>query len=157
MTLDLGIWDAYAAAIVTFDDGRGEHWSLSSAAPGSSGQWNLCRPFFAADTHEAWIVTASNPRSAELSPAENAHRRAALLREIEAIGCRSTPAVGQSPDGVWAEESFILHDPDAQWVADVAERYDQNAVFHWTKDAWTVRGILVEGQRTMGWNLVPGE
>jgi hypothetical protein len=75
------------------------------------------------------IVTACNPFSEQLDPAENAKRQEVLVGLVEAVGLTWLPAAGVDPLGEWpSEPSLAVCDPtDAQldrWM----ELFGQNAV-----------------------------
>jgi len=76
-----------------------------------------------------WVVTALNPFSEELAPAENARRHAELVARLDADGVSWLPAVGSSPDGQWAEESVAITGIDRETARALGRAFDQHAVF----------------------------
>lgn len=101
------------------------------------------------------VITASNPYSRVLDGARNAGRNTALARDLDAVGLAHLEAVGRSPDGRWQEASFAVLDADEEAVLDLADRYDQHAVY-----AWTPRHLAVvwagrhRGERDVsGWRV----
>jgi hypothetical protein len=108
---------------------------------------------FGQQTSEAWVITAWNPHSVQAPSSDNELSNQHMVREIEAAGLRLTPAKGQAEDGSWSEDSFLVHDPDPEWLVTLAARYGQNAVFHWSRESWSVVGVLLDGTVTMGWSV----
>lgn len=90
--------------------------------------------------HERWaIVTACNPGSEPLPPAENAQRMDALQEQIEKAKLRHFPAAGADLAGDWpAEASVLLCDPPEDFAAQLAARFGQFAL---------VEGALGEAPR----------
>lgn len=78
------------------------------------------------------IITAANPRSRLLSPAENDERNRLLSLDIEERGWTVWPSVGRAPDGTWEEASYAVIDVDSDAVRRLARRYEQNAVYDWS-------------------------
>jgi len=76
-----------------------------------------------------WVVTAWNPFSEELAPAENTGRHAELCQRLENDGLTWLPAVGSSPDGGWAEESVAVVGIDLVVARSLGREFGQNAVF----------------------------
>lgn len=103
------------------------------------------------------VITASNPYSQVLDAADNAARNAALVRDLDAAGLAHLDAVGRSPDGTWHEQSFAVVDADEDTVLDLADRYDQHAVYAWTPHEWAVvwAGIHRGERDVAGWRLRP--
>jgi hypothetical protein len=136
MTDAMELLAEYVKTRVAFTDDAGIDWVVRATK--SPDYWMLQPPHFEAVTSEAWVITAWNPRSHETPAAENAAANHALTAEISAKGYRFTPAVGSSPDAAWSEDSFLVHDPDPDWVKEAARRFGQNAVFRWTPSVWEV-------------------
>lgn len=79
----------------------------------------------------AALLTAWNPRSLRLEPAENARRQAALLRRLQAAGLRHWPARHLADAGDWpAEDSLLITGLDRAQAQALAQAFDQNA-FLW--------------------------
>lgn len=101
------------------------------------------------------VVTAWNPYSQVLDAVDNAARNAALADDLDAAGLVHLDAVGRSPDGNWHEESFAVPDADEDVLLDLAERYDQHAIYAWTPQQWAV--VWAGGHRgardVSGWRL----
>jgi hypothetical protein len=148
------IWANYAKTMLVFQDDLGQTWKLRPAAARHVGDWVLGPPSFRRPTTEAWVITAWNPHSVQAQSTDNERSNQHMVREIEAAGLRFTPAKGQAEDGSWSEDSFLVHDPDPEWLVTLAARYGQNAVFHWSRESWSVVGVLLDGTVTMGWIVV---
>lgn len=100
------------------------------------------------------VITACNPYSQVLDPADNAVRIARLAEELAAAGLAHAEAVGRAPDHSWSEPSFAVLDADEATVLDLADRHAQHAVFVWTPSEW---GVLWAGAHrgerdTAGWH-----
>lgn len=75
------------------------------------------------------IVTACNPFSEQLDPAENAKRQEALVGLVEAVGLTWLPASGVDPRGEWpSEPSLAVCDPTDVQLDHWMELFGQNAV-----------------------------
>lgn len=90
-------------------------------------------------------LTACNPRSRPLPPAENEHRMGLLRAALEGMlaaegapaGCLLS-AEGRSPGGDWREAALWVAGLGAEPVAALARHFEQNAI---------VEGILGESPR----------
>lgn len=151
------IWADYANATLVFQDDAAQTWNLRPDVAGCAGDWILEPPWFRAQTTEAWVITAWNPQSVQVRSSDNQRFNWQLLEEIDAAGLRCTPAQGRNDDGSWSEDSFLVHDPDSEWLVELAARYGQNAVFRWTRESWSVVGVLLDGIVTVGWSLAKAD
>lgn len=79
--------------------------------------------------HTQWCyLTAWNPRSEQLDLESNQSRNAGLLLMIEANPSLVVfPGVGESPDGNWSEESFLVLGMDEKAGYRLAVKFEQNA------------------------------
>lgn len=78
--------------------------------------------------HYAYL-TAHNPRSHLLSPAENGHRQIQLQALLRNSGLFFAPAEGRDPAGRWpAETGVFLFDVPSGEVHELARIFGQNAV-----------------------------
>jgi hypothetical protein len=148
------IWAEYAKTMLVFQDESARTWTLRPDAAGQVDDWVLGPPSFRQPTDEAWVITAWNPHSVQAQSSDNKWSNQHMVREIEAAGLRFTPAKGQAEDGSWSEDSFLVHDPEPEWLVELAARYGQNAVFRWSRESWSVVGVLLDGTVTMGWSVV---
>ena len=99
----------------------------------------------------AWaIIAAANPWSLPLDDARNAARTLALRAELDAAHVRWTCARNSAPDGVWAEDSFLVDGIGRDGALAIGRRYGQAATVWgtgikggllWTRsERWTVLG-----------------
>lgn len=74
------------------------------------------------------FLTAANPGSRLLPEQMNRERNARLVARLAEAGWRSFPGVSGSPQGDWAEESFlVLRIPETEAVA-LAREFEQAAI-----------------------------
>jgi hypothetical protein len=106
-------WDAYAATIVTEDDGT--VWSGPGARQLGGGVWH--------------VLTAANPDSAVRPVAVNAEANARLQRVLKARGLEPVPASGASPDGAWREPSYAVAGLDRPDACGLGDLFGQAAIF----------------------------
>jgi len=75
----------------------------------------------------ACFITACNPRSRLLSSDENLDRQMRLLALIESERLNYFVGRGESADGTWAEDSYLIFDLDLKTAMDWAQQFEQNA------------------------------
>lgn len=138
-------WDAYAATRVEVRPLDSRAFVVTSARIGISGEW----PFPA--HAEAWVLTACNPRSVQLTDAVNAARHDQLRIDLAACGAELIETTGRDVVGDWQEPGYVVLGVPGHVALGLAERYEQNAVFHWTPTEWAIHGVLQPGHRVMGW------
>ena len=142
------IWADYETTLLFVHPVDQPSYVVGAAAEGITGVW----PF---DTADAWVITAFNPRSEPLTAARNAERHEQLREALAAAGYEPIESVGRQPDGEWEETGFVVPGIDETTVTALAEQFEQNALFHWTPDAWSIHGVLQPGRRRFGWHLSP--
>jgi hypothetical protein len=76
------------------------------------------------------LVTAANPRSAELGTPENETRNAVLAAELAKLDLEVAPSYGADDARTWREDGFLLWDVDAETLLEVGRRHEQNAVVY---------------------------
>jgi hypothetical protein len=74
------------------------------------------------------FITAVNPKSAELSPEENAAANRALEAALAAAGVRALPHEGVADKGDWSEKGFFALGLGRSQAVALAERFGQYAV-----------------------------
>jgi predicted amidohydrolase len=74
------------------------------------------------------FVTACNPRSQPLPPAENAARHAQLLARVKAHGWTAFAGRGVAEGGDWIEESLLILGIDEAAAVNLGLAFGQNAV-----------------------------
>ena len=78
------------------------------------------------------VLTACNPRSRILDPAENAARQSDLARDIGRRALPFVPGIGQHPANGWpAEQSFLVFGIARAAARALAARWEQNG-FIWS-------------------------
>jgi hypothetical protein len=76
------------------------------------------------------IITAHNPYSQKLSKAENEQRHEQLESILQERGLEHLPSTGESPDGSWCEEGFIIFDISLEDALDIGKRFEQHAIVY---------------------------
>lgn len=147
------LWDAYAATHMEFADATGQRWCISPSPKETPVTGLLSLPWPLERANNVWVITAWNPESLELGLAANRERNLALEAELRDAGYVFVPALGRGASGDWAEESYLVLEADREWIVGAAIRWEQNAVFHWTPNQWSVVGALTPGHREMSWVL----
>jgi hypothetical protein len=109
--------EAYQAALYKTNDVA---FTLSNQPPGISLFEN--RPFA--------IITAHNPRSERLSDSENKARHETLRRELISLGLTFAPSTGESPDGSWLEEGFIIFETSLEQALELGRKFAQHAIIY---------------------------
>ncbi len=88
------------------------------------------------------VLTSDNPFSSELTVAENAQRREALLADLQRRGVRHRRTQGRDPLGEWpVEEGFALLEQSVDFALQLARAWDQFAIYEVTEDAILVRSV----------------
>lgn len=91
-------------------------------------QADHCLNLHAGVQHHWVILTACNPGSTRLTPAENQQRTRDLHAALGAHGDCWCPAINRDPNGTWPDEPAVLiADPDPVWIGALAERWEQAA------------------------------
>jgi Protein of unknown function (DUF3293) len=76
------------------------------------------------------IVTAHNPRSEAFSKEENDQRHQALQHYLQEKKYDLDPSLGQSPDGSWSEEGFVIFDIELASALDIGRTFEQHAILY---------------------------
>lgn len=109
---------------------------------------------FPFEGHEAWIITACNPRSVPLLEAENASRHASLGLRLAELKATAFESEGRDPhDGSWSEIGYCVLGLNFATIHALAEEFDQNAVYRWTPDVFETIGVVMPGHSARGWKL----
>lgn len=124
MAIAAELLSAYQATdFVVFD--RDEEWVLKVGVPSPRIDALLDRHSAATAT----IVTAFNPRSRVLAPAENAARHQSMVLVLQERGLPFLYGEGRDPSGGWiAETECIVFGISLTEGLELARRFDQNAV-----------------------------
>ncbi|GAA4885076.1 DUF3293 domain-containing protein [Actinomycetospora straminea] len=128
--------------------------------PGLDGRARLLRPRarghvegvfpFEAPVH---VVTAHNPGAARLGDAENAARQSRLEVELDARGLAHRTVVAGAEDGSHAEEGALVTGLDDETARALGAAWGQDAVFRWSRTAWTVLACDNAPSVDLGWEL----
>ena len=142
------LWRWYAQTEVRISLAGDHAFTVAPAPAGTVGRW----PW--GDAPEVWILTACNPRSVPLCDADNRARHVALGNELKARSVLHVEAIGYDPDDPgWSELGYcVLGLPESHAVA-ISRRWEQNAAFSWTPQAWSIVGVLLPGRTDLGWTL----
>jgi len=99
------------------------------------------------------VITAQNPRSRELDPAENERRNAALLGDLDELGLPVLVAVGSNPEGTWSERGFAVPGLDRARALELGRAHGQNAIFEFDREVVWLLGceeLFVESRPLRG-------
>lgn len=80
------------------------------------------------------LITACNPGARPIDAAVNAARQQQLSTRVEAAGLTRLPTLASDADGRFAEEGWLLCDPEPQWRDNVARSFEQIAILAWHAD-----------------------
>lgn len=86
--------------------------------------------------HENWcFITAWNPYSKPLDLETNRNRNKELLSEIQTTAKYIVlNGIGESSDGFWSEESFLVLGIDKDTAQSLARKFEQNAIVIGTRE-----------------------
>ena len=119
--IEPSLLEAYQNSIITVHLPAGDF--LASPKMGEIALPEQLLPF-------TWIITAHNPGSRPLPLDANNRRQEALwvaLRELP--DAKVYPAVGSSASGDWSEASIAVTGVDFDVIAEIARRFEQNAIY----------------------------
>lgn len=80
------------------------------------------------DGHGAFFISACNPCSQQLSPAENEGRHLSLRERLRLSPCRVLEGTGHVPGATWREPSLFVTDIDMASIDRLATEFGQNAI-----------------------------
>ncbi|MBC7443776.1 MAG: DUF3293 domain-containing protein [Ramlibacter sp.] len=146
------LFDVYSSSVIEVASDLGRVVVVPNGAePLGEGFVAVRSPF---EEDGGYVITAWNPQSkGGLSLHQNRARNLELRRRLVAAGARVMDAVGRSRSGDVAEESFYCTDVLPSAVLDLAEYYEQNAVFHIDAVRLVVVGVLIDEQRSSGYSV----
>ena len=83
-------------------------------------------------TEVLWaVITAENPRSRQVSDAENAAHRERLRQRLEQRGWQFFPTTAICPESSWpAEHGHLIVGPSVQEALTLAREFDQHAIVY---------------------------
>lgn len=76
------------------------------------------------------IITAHNPKSEAFSKEENDKRHQALQYYLQEKKYHLDSSLGQSPDGSWSEEGFVIFDIELATAIDIGQTFEQHAILY---------------------------
>ncbi len=76
------------------------------------------------------IITAYNPHSKVLSKEENFARHLQLQNLLQNKSFEILPSTGQSPDGSWQEEGFLVFDIELDQALEFGKHFEQHAIIY---------------------------
>jgi Protein of unknown function (DUF3293) len=76
------------------------------------------------------IITAHNPRSEAFSKEENDKRHQMLKSYLQEKKYEVDSSLGQSPDGSWSEEGFVIFDIELASALDIGRTFEQHAILY---------------------------
>ena len=99
------------------------------------------------ELHAIWkcdfyLITAANPYSQLLTDQENQARNQSLREELSNISELILPAIGRDPESDWSEHGWVLPSQDASPLIDLARKFQQNAIFKFSRGGKQVIGCL---------------
>ena len=119
-------WEQYADTVIV---GSGDPQTIY-AGPSAIEEWEYSKPVY--------VITAWNPGSVWMSEERNAANNAALRKILGRRGGLVVDVVGQSQDGIWQEDSFLVSGIDGHQISELAALFGQLAYFELTKDEMRV-------------------
>ena len=150
-------FDLYAGCVIDVASGLGRVVVVPDGVePLGEGFVPVRSPF---DEDGGWVITAWNPRSrGGLSQEQNRARNVELRRRLIAAGARVRGCAGAGCRRAVAKRRcgggvVFLHRSDPQRGARLAERYEQNEMFHLDAVRIVVVGVLVDEQRSAGYSV----
>jgi hypothetical protein len=148
MDEDLSRWGAYARTIVIVEDLQGARWEIHPAAPGDIDSWpaSLAAPLY--------LLTAWDPGDQRPGEAVNRLRQAALGREVRELASQVWSGVGYDEASGHREEGVMAAGLTATQALDIGRRHDQDAIFEWTPECWSILSCRSDERHQMGWRLV---
>jgi Protein of unknown function (DUF3293) len=108
---------------------------------------------FPFDVDVVHVLTAHNPGAERPGPAENAARQDRLVADLRRRGLRYWPAVAGAADGAHAEASVVVAGLGDDEARAVGAAWGQDAVFRWSRGAWSVVACDDAASVDLGWEI----
>jgi hypothetical protein len=99
------------------------------------------------------VVTAADPGAERLTTEENAARQARLEAELDARGLRHWATVASAEDGSHAETGALVVGLDDDAARALGAAWGQDAVFRWSRAAWSVLACDDAEPVDLGWRV----
>ncbi len=96
-------------------------------------------------------MTAHNPGGPIIDATENDRRHHALLDDIAGHIWACWPAVGGDPGGSHTESGVLLLDASVEDALALAARFDQDAIYVWSVDAFELIACDRSRHDRFGW------
>ena len=142
-------WRAYSDAHVRID-----HPDVGTleVQPDPSGRTSGTFP--EAQDRTIHIMTAHNPGRSFDKLTNDDRQRRLVARLAKVPNVTVWPAVGGDPTWEHTEESVAVSGLTDSEALELAQDFDQEAIFVWTATSWTVRSATSDRRQTTGWRLV---
>lgn len=102
------------------------------------------------------VLTAHNPGAERPGTAENAARQERLVADLRRRGLALWSAEAGAADGSHSEASVVVAGLDDAGARAVGAAWGQDAVFRWTRGAWTVLACDDAPSVDLGWEIEVG-
>lgn len=135
-------WDAYRDAVVEIDLPSGRV-RVEPRLDGQVGEF----PFGREVVHVI-AAFADSQRSDD-----NLRRHTCLAFDVDSADLRSYRAVGGDPTGAHTEVSVAVLGLSDQAAIELGRRYQQDAIFRWTRDSFAIVGCADGAVENRGWTI----
>lgn len=138
--------EIYLKTEIVFSSPDGVSWgTVDESTPGSVSGPGGALGLLGLEETSALVITAWNPLGQELKSDENEILQNSLIRDLNNLGLKFLPVLGQEPGGGWKEESLLIPNDESQHtlgqVLILADKYDQNAIFELTDAKKKIIGV----------------
>jgi hypothetical protein len=111
---------------------------------------------FPFDDDVVHVLTAYDPGPERLESAENAARQDRLEDDLRRRGLRCWPAVAGAADGAHTEASVVVAGLGDDEARGIGAAWGQDAVFRWSRGAWSVVACDDAASVDLGWEIEVG-
>lgn len=91
-----------------------------------------------------YVISVANPLEEVLSTDENEQRHRGLHAILKSRKLKFEEVFGESPNGKWSEASFAIEGISKKDACELAQKFEQRAIFELTQDQ--IRVISVDGE-----------
>jgi hypothetical protein len=138
-------WTSYVEAQVRIHHPTLGHLKIEPAPPG------VAEGPFPAGENTVYIITGSNPGRL-LSDVQNAERHELLRAAVLKAGPAEVwDAEGGDASWTHVEASFAVRGISLDQALSIARSFEQEAIFIWSRDSWTVRDCNSGRASHAGW------
>jgi hypothetical protein len=143
-------WASYARTVVVVVLPDTTNLVVEAAAPGRAGVW----PWPTDDA--VHVLTAWDPGDARRGEDENRANQSALESAVVVLGPNGRwDAVGVDPMSGHREEGLAVSGLSLDAVLDLGAAFGQDAIFEWTRSAWSVVACRGDRHLDFGWAVAP--